>query len=154
MNGNFVGRGGWWVVAQSLLMAGVIGAGVAGRTPHFHPAVRAAGGLVFALGAACGIAGAAALGRSRTAFPKPRGDGTLVRHGIYAWVRHPLYASVILLSFGWALLWGSPPALALAVVEALFLDAKARREERWLLEKYPDYADYRHRVRRLVPWLY
>jgi len=57
-------------------------------------------------------------------------------------------------SLGWALVWGSVPALALACVEVVFFDAKARREERWLVEKFPDYANYRHRVRQLVPWVY
>jgi protein-S-isoprenylcysteine O-methyltransferase Ste14 len=37
---------------------------------------------------------------------------------------------------------------------ALLLDAKARREEVWLLETYPAYAAYRRRVRRFFPYLY
>jgi protein-S-isoprenylcysteine O-methyltransferase Ste14 len=34
------------------------------------------------------------------------------------------------------------------------LDAKARREERWLRRQFPDYARYEQRVRRYMPWIY
>ena len=39
-------------------------------------------------------------------------------------------------------------------VQAGFLDAKARREERWLRVQFPAYAEYAAKVRRLIPWLY
>jgi protein-S-isoprenylcysteine O-methyltransferase Ste14 len=36
-----------------------------------------------------------------------------------------------------------------------FFAAKARREETWLVARYPDeYPAYRRRVRRLIPWVY
>jgi protein-S-isoprenylcysteine O-methyltransferase Ste14 len=69
-------------------------------------------------------------------------------------VRHPLYASVILLAATWALFWESSPALAVGGVLAVFLDLKARREERWLREKFAEYAAYQRRVKRLIPWVY
>jgi protein-S-isoprenylcysteine O-methyltransferase Ste14 len=31
---------------------------------------------------------------------------------------------------------------------------KARREESWLQEKYPEYAAYKSRVKKLIPWVY
>jgi protein-S-isoprenylcysteine O-methyltransferase Ste14 len=37
-------------------------------------------------------------------------------------------------------------ALVLTGVLALFWVAKARREERYLLERFPGYADYRRRT--------
>jgi hypothetical protein len=41
-----------------------------------------------------------------------------------------------------------------ALIQAVLLDIKARREERWLREKFPDYDEYAVKVRRLIPWLY
>lgn len=38
-----------------------------------------------------------------------------------------------------------------AVLLFLLFDAKSRREERWLETKFPSYAEYRKRVRRLMP---
>ena len=77
-----------------------------------------------------------------------------MRHGIYSVMRHPLYTSVMLASLGWALLWQSGPALVAALLLAPFFDAKARREERWLAERFPDYGDYQRRVARFLPWIY
>jgi protein-S-isoprenylcysteine O-methyltransferase Ste14 len=36
----------------------------------------------------------------------------------------------------------------------VFFDLKSRREEIWLAEQFPDYAAYKARTRRLLPWLY
>jgi protein-S-isoprenylcysteine O-methyltransferase Ste14 len=36
----------------------------------------------------------------------------------------------------------------------LWLDAKARREERWLVDAFPGYAAYRRRTHRFVPGIY
>ena len=89
-----------------------------------------------------------------TPFPKPGEQAQLVRHGIYAVIRHPLYTSVIAAAMGWALVWQRWPALLVSVVLIPFFHAKTRREERWLREQFPEYADYERRVRRFVPWLY
>jgi protein-S-isoprenylcysteine O-methyltransferase Ste14 len=51
-------------------------------------------------------------------------------------------------------LWGRGRGSALALIQAAPLDIKARREERWLREKFPDYDEYVVKVRRLIPWLY
>jgi protein-S-isoprenylcysteine O-methyltransferase Ste14 len=31
---------------------------------------------------------------------------------------------------------------------------KARREERWLQEQYPEYSAYKSRTKKLIPWIY
>lgn len=106
------------------------------------------------LGAWLGLKGKADLGRNRITRPEPRPDGELVTGGIYAFIRHPLYASLILLGFAWALIWRSGPVLGLALVQAIFLDAKARREERYLRARFEGYTAYARRVKRFVPGLY
>jgi protein-S-isoprenylcysteine O-methyltransferase Ste14 len=98
-----------------------------------------------------GIAGVRVLGRNRTPFPQPREESELVQHGIYGRVRHPLYASVMLASLGWALIWQSVVSLVAALVLIPFFHAKARREECWLSKQFPGYADYARRVPRFLP---
>ena len=117
--------------------------------------------LWFALGVGALVIGAwllvrgfADLGPSMTPFPRPRTDGRLVDSGIYARLRHPIYAGLILASLGWSTLTRSPAALLLAFVLAIFLDAKARREEAWLLDRYPPYAAYRLGTKRFLPGFY
>ncbi len=78
----------------------------------------------------------------------------LVQHGIYARLRHPLYTAVFCAVLGWSLVWQSWPALAFSLALGVFFDAKARREESWLREKFPEYPDYERRVRRFIPWIY
>ncbi len=65
-------------------------------------------------------------------------------------VRHPIYAGILLGALGWSLLRASTPSLILSLVLALFFDQKAQREETWLEQKFPEYAEYRQRVPRRV----
>jgi len=86
--------------------------------------------------------------------PAPRADGHLVQDGPYRWVRHPMYASVLLLAAG-AAVWLPPGVGALLWLALLaVLLVKAGLEERWLLQRYPAYAAYRQRSWRLLPWVY
>ncbi len=98
--------------------------------------------------------GTRGLGDSFTALPRPHDDATLIQDGPYARIRHPIYAGVMCLSLGWAVATRSLPALVAALALALVLDLKARREEVWLAERYPDYHDYRSRTHRFVPGVY
>jgi len=121
---------------------------------RFSPVIVIAGMVLMIVGAGVALAGAMALGRNLTPFPKPLESAQLVRHGIYAVIRHPLYTSVIAVAIGWVMVWQSWPALLVAVMLIPFFHAKARHEERWLREKFSDYADYEQRVRRFIPWIY
>jgi protein-S-isoprenylcysteine O-methyltransferase Ste14 len=151
---SFLGRGGVWVVLQFVLLSAVIFPAVFLRGDWSHGWMTVLGVALFLVGAGFGIGGACVLGKARTAFPKPKEDSSLIRHGIYARVRHPLYTAVILLSFGWAFIWQSGLALAVAGAQVPFFVAKARREERWLREQFPDYVAYAERVPRFIPRLW
>ena len=100
------------------------------------------------------MAGTISLGRNLTPFPKPTAGVSLVRTGIYGLIRHPLYVAVFCGALGCALVCRSWPALAAALALAPLFDAKARREECWLRQRFPEYAGYEQRVRRFIPWLY
>lgn len=153
-NQGFIQRGGLWVAAQFLLMIAALALAPLLRGSWFSMVSLIAGIVLFAFGGWLGVAGVRALGRNRTPYPRPLEDSTLVQHGVYGLVRHPLYSSLIFVSAGWALLWASGAALLVSLALAILLDAKARREERWLREKFPEYAAYAGRVRRLLPWIY
>ena len=149
---RFFQRGGVWVLVQSILLAAVILLAVFYRGGGFQPVVVIAGVVLLLIGAGVALAGALALGSNLTPFPKPGEQAQLVRHGIYAVIRHPLYCSVIAASMGWALVWQSWSALLVATSHIPFFLAKAHREERWLREKFPEYADYERQVRGFIPW--
>ena len=117
------------------------------------PALLAGAGLLL-MGAGLAFFGASSLGRNLTPLPRPKDDATLVETGAYRLVRHPIYGGIILMAYGWSLIAQSWLTLAYATVVFLFLDLKSRREERWLKEKFPGYAEYSKRVRKLIPFLY
>jgi len=145
-------RGTGWVVAQVCLMALCLAAGWIGqgcwKPPLLYAAV--ASGLTL-LAAFMGVAGVCVLGKNRTIFPEPRPGSHLVRHGIYRHVRHPLYASVMLLAIAWGFWRHSMVALGAATAMAVFLAVKARNEERRLLRRFPDYDTYCKATHRFFP---
>jgi len=80
---------------------------------------------------------------------------TLVTTGIYKYVRHPLYSSLIFLGAGSLMKNPSLLALSLFAVTAVFIYATALSEEKENLLKFgDDYAVYIKRSRMLVPFLY
>jgi protein-S-isoprenylcysteine O-methyltransferase Ste14 len=153
---SFGERGGWWVATQVVVLAVIF---------FLAPWTSRAGGslarplqylgiLSIVLGAGVVAAGFVSLGSSLTPYPRPRGDAVLITRGIYRFVRHPIYTGLILGTLGWALAWISAPGVVGALALAVFFDRKASREERWLTERYPDYAAYAARVRRFFPGVY
>ena len=75
----------------------------------------------------------------------------LVTTGLYAHVRHPIYAGALPLFIGLALVRPSATfALACALSCAFFI-IQARLEEVDLLERLPEYREYMRRVPALLP---
>lgn len=157
---RFVGNDKRWVGVQVVLQAiAVIGGPiellVSGRNLEIPTLPAIIGGVVL-IGLAMTVFSSAAkiLGDNLTASPTPVPDGHLVDTGIYGLVRHPMYLSLLLGVFGLGLLLGSLLVMAVGVVCIPFLMLKSQHEERKLLEFYPDYADYRRRVRRrFIPYV-
>jgi protein-S-isoprenylcysteine O-methyltransferase Ste14 len=149
-------RGGGWVALQFGLLAAVLGIGL--LAPGWPDAARwwlkaAAVLLVFA-GALVVVMAARALGSALTPFPRPAEGGDLVEDGPYTVVRHPVYSGGLLFAAGVSLAL-SPWALAVTAALAVVWGLKSRVEERFLLVRYPTYADYRARTRyRLIPYVY
>jgi len=80
---------------------------------------------------------------------------TLVTSGVFRFIRHPMYASLIALAWAFFFRVPSPLALALAGVASVFLFLTARADERECLAYFgAGYADYMKRTRRFVPYLF
>jgi protein-S-isoprenylcysteine O-methyltransferase Ste14 len=152
-------RGEWLVIGQVVLI-GLVFFGprtVLGWPAWASPFPRAwlaAGSVLIVVGSALLVAGLVRLGRGLTPLPYPKEGADLVETGPFALVRHPMYSGGLGLAVGWALYVQGWLTLAYVVVLFVFLDAKSRREERWLAQKFPAYAAYQQRVRKLIPFLY
>jgi len=152
-------RGEGWLAAQIVLIGaiGLTGLGGLAGTRSWTPwgvVVSAGGVLAICVGFAIVGLAYAGLSSSFSPFPRPVPDVALVESGIYGRVRHPMYVGVVLGGLGWGLACGSILALAFGFALALLFDAKARREEAWLVARHPGYAAYRSRTRRFIPGLY
>lgn len=106
------------------------------------------------LGALLVASGILRLGKHLSPLPHPAPGAPLHQSGPYRFVRHPIYCGGIFMAFGWALWVRGWLTLLYAVLLFVFLDVKARREERWLRREFPGYAGYQARVRKLVPFVY
>ncbi len=80
--------------------------------------------------------------------------GQLMTSGIYAWVRHPVYASFLLLNCGLLLVQANWWLLSLPFIYWMALTILMKRtEERWLENEFGDeYTQYAARVNRIFPW--
>lgn len=141
---------------QLLLGAAIIGCGFVGvYWPGSADSFLGILGLLIALaGLLLVVLGLLSLGRSFTPLPRPPARARLRQSGIFRLVRHPMYGGVILIGLGWSLA-DAPLGLIPTALLALLFDLKARREEAWLMERFPRYAAYRAGTpRRFLPWLY
>ncbi len=153
------GRRGEWYVGMQAVLFGLVIFGPTGTGLPAWPSPLAAiatplGLALVAIGGLIAAAAALKLGPNLTPLPHPKDDSTLVDTGLYGLVRHPIYCGLILAALGWALYVQGWLTLAWALVLLVFFDIKSRREEAWLLARFPAYADYRRRVRKLIPFLY
>jgi protein-S-isoprenylcysteine O-methyltransferase Ste14 len=84
--------------------------------------------------------------------PDPKRTAKLIKSGIYARVRHPIYAGVLLTAFGLTLAHGHPVMWTLMTALYIFFYAKSRYEEALLLNYYgKSYADYMQTTGRFLP---
>lgn len=80
---------------------------------------------------------------------------SLVTSGIYHYIRHPLYSSLFLLT--WGIFFKAPSliGIALAVTATLFLLATAKADETECTQFFgPQYQEYMKHTKRFVPYLF
>jgi protein-S-isoprenylcysteine O-methyltransferase Ste14 len=106
------------------------------------------GGLLCTAGSVPVIWGHLQLGW-RTHTPSVR--DTLVHHGLYARVRHPIYSGMMLVCVGLALLRPTTTVVVACALGFLWLIVQARLEELDLVQRLPAYRDYMAQVPRFVP---
>ena len=151
-------RGEWYVIAQMVLLALIAIAPLAPGQPRWAGqwafVARGAGLLLMGVGAVLAGAGVLALGSNLSPLPHPTDAAALVESGVYGVVRHPIYAGLVLGSFGWGLLTNSIWAMPLAAGLLVLFEFKARREEAQLARRFPGYANYQRRMRKFIPFIY
>lgn len=147
-------RGELWVLVQAVLLVLFIVMPVEAGSWPYAERLAIVGWICVVLGLLLLSWSALMLGRALTPFPRPTENGALITSGAYRIVRHPIYLGILLACLGFALATGSTARFGFTLVLFVFFDRKARREERWLSERYPDYGRYQKHVKKLIPWIY
>ena len=87
------------------------------------------------------------LGRNLSPFPRPINNSNLVTSGIYRFIRHPMYYSLIFISFGVFILKLSVYYLFLSISLGLIIKFKISLEEQYLKNKFKKYLLYKNEVK-------
>ncbi len=98
-------------------------------------------GLSFmAVGEVITIAGMFCLKRSFSIFSEVR---ELVTHGIYRFIRHPLYSGEIISMIGFLIYYPCHWTLCTVVLFVLFQSMRAKVEEKKIASVYPEYMEFK-----------
>ena len=87
------------------------------------------------------------LGRNLSPFPRPIKNSNLVTTGIYRLTRHPMYYSLIFISFGVFITKLSIYYLFLSFSLGLIIKFKIALEEQYLKNKFKNYLIYKNEVK-------
>jgi len=87
------------------------------------------------------------LGRNLSPFPRPINNSNLVTKGIYRFIRHPMYYSLIFISFGVFIIKLSIYYLFLLTSLILIIKFKIALEEQYLNNKFKNYFLYKNEVK-------
>jgi protein-S-isoprenylcysteine O-methyltransferase Ste14 len=81
-------------------------------------------------------------------------EGGLVTRGPYRFIRHPIYAAVLLFLVAGVASHFSLVSALLLVVAAGGIGVRIAAEEHFIVERYPEYVGYAARTKRLIPFVY
>ena len=87
------------------------------------------------------------LGRNLSPFPRPINNSKLITTGIYRLTRHPMYYSLIFISFGIFITKLSIYYLFLSTSLGLIIKFKIALEEQYLNKKFKNYLVYKNEVK-------
>ena len=118
------------------------------------PALGWIGAALTAIGIGFAIWARVHLGRNWSSRPAMKEHHELVTTGPYAYVRHPIYAGIMLAALGTALtssLFGIGMFVFISITFAL----RINKEEKIMLELFPEqYPEYQKRTKHLVPFVW
>jgi protein-S-isoprenylcysteine O-methyltransferase Ste14 len=79
----------------------------------------------------------------------------LVTSGVYKYIRHPLYCSLLLLAWGIFFKLPSSAGGGLVIIATIFLIATAKADESECIQFFgAEYQDYMKQTKRFIPFLF
>ena len=87
------------------------------------------------------------LGSNLSPFPRPKEKTKLITSGIYRFIRHPMYYSLILISFGVFLTKLTFYYLFLTITLIFIIKSKIVIEDHYLNKKFSNYFLYKEKIK-------
>ncbi len=87
------------------------------------------------------------LGKSLSPMPRPKENSKLITSGIYRFFRHPMYFSLIIISFSFFLKSLTIYSLILSILLTFIISNKIKIEEEYLTKKFHNYTSYKNEVK-------
>ncbi len=87
------------------------------------------------------------LGKSLSPMPRPKENCKLITNGLYGLFRHPMYYSLIVISFSFFLKSLTIYNLILSILLTFVISNKIKIEEKYLTKKFHNYTLYKHEVK-------
>ncbi len=98
------------------------------------------------------VAGFFAYKGLKQVFKEVRDPPEIIKTGVFAYSRHPIYLGSILVYVGWILLTMSLISLGFWVIIVMFYEYIATYEEKLLLKQFgKEYEDYKKEVPKWIP---
>ena len=114
-----------------------------------------AGTTLFIAGLLIRVAAQATLKRNYSGTLRIRDGHTLITHGIYSHVRHPVYTGVILSALAIPIYTTSLPGLLIALLGIPLFNYRIANEEKMLTQQYGhQYTEYIKTTPKLIPRIY
>jgi protein-S-isoprenylcysteine O-methyltransferase Ste14 len=79
---------------------------------------------------------------------------TLKTSGPYKLIRHPMYTSLLILGAVWIINDFSVIRLVIFIILLTDLLYKIDYEEKCILEKFPEYTEYKKHTKRIIPFIF
>jgi protein-S-isoprenylcysteine O-methyltransferase Ste14 len=118
-------------------------------------AIRWLGVVLYTIGGALRLYPVFVLGNRFSGLVAIQSGHTLVTNGIYSVIRHPSYLGLIIIMFGWGLVFRSWIGILLALLVIPVLLGRITAEEALLHAHFgEEYERYRARTCRLIPGIY
>lgn len=116
--------------------------------------LRTCGLVLYTLGLITALLGRIQLGKSWSDIETPRAaeERAVVSHGVYAYIRHPIYSGDLLLLLGLELALNSWLVLGVAALIPVVFQ-RAVKEENLLSEQLSGYGAYVQRTKRFIPFV-
>lgn len=106
------------------------------------------------LGILMGLLSVIQLNKNLSPFPTPVTGGKLIENGLYKYMRHPIYTSILSALLGFGLHAGSGYKILITITLLVLFFFKSKYEEKKLSSIFTEYPAYIKKTGRFLPKAY